>query len=286
MHGINLYDYGARHLALDIPRFTTVDPLAEKYYGISPYAYVLNNPINYIDPDGEIPILSGLIGFFRGLGSGGLKGGFQTAWKTEKNAWKLLGGLFIADKEKNMGGKIGQIFSRLTWELPQTLGGYLTSSVANMAYDSDVSYYAGATVTKVNNQDFGGITLGSYILGDKEIGINPNNSLFQHEFGHTLQSRVYGPSYLFLIGIPSLISASTNDYWKHADKWFEQNANKRSLEYWQRRGTNIEWDNYWNPINAETSIDINKIPSGWTYKDPQFTGGKIIWRSPDDFRIY
>lgn len=34
-------------------RFLTVDPLAEKYYNISPYAYVANNPINAIDPDGR-----------------------------------------------------------------------------------------------------------------------------------------------------------------------------------------------------------------------------------------
>ena len=30
-----------------------IDPLAEKYYSISPYAYVLNNPLKYIDPNGE-----------------------------------------------------------------------------------------------------------------------------------------------------------------------------------------------------------------------------------------
>ena len=29
-----------------------MDPLAEKYYSISPYAYVANNPLRYIDPTG------------------------------------------------------------------------------------------------------------------------------------------------------------------------------------------------------------------------------------------
>ncbi len=37
-------------------RWLTPDPLAEKYYSISPYAYCLNNPINFIDPTGMAPI--------------------------------------------------------------------------------------------------------------------------------------------------------------------------------------------------------------------------------------
>jgi len=34
-------------------RFTTTDPLAEKYYSISPYAYCGNNPIKFVDTDGK-----------------------------------------------------------------------------------------------------------------------------------------------------------------------------------------------------------------------------------------
>ena len=29
------------------------DPLSEKYYGISPYAYCADNPLNAVDPDGR-----------------------------------------------------------------------------------------------------------------------------------------------------------------------------------------------------------------------------------------
>lgn len=35
-----------------IMRTTTIDPLAEKYYSISPYAWCGNNPVNLVDPDG------------------------------------------------------------------------------------------------------------------------------------------------------------------------------------------------------------------------------------------
>ena len=39
----------------DLSRWTTPDPLAEKYYGISPYAFCNNNPVNFVDPDGRFP---------------------------------------------------------------------------------------------------------------------------------------------------------------------------------------------------------------------------------------
>ncbi|MCR5316469.1 MAG: RHS repeat-associated core domain-containing protein [Bacteroidaceae bacterium] len=55
MHGLNEYDYGARHYDPAIGKFTTMDPLCEKYYHISPYAYCLGNPVVFFDPNGEEP---------------------------------------------------------------------------------------------------------------------------------------------------------------------------------------------------------------------------------------
>lgn len=49
-----LYYYGARYYDPRVSLWLNVDPLAEKT--MTPYAYVNNNPINLIDPDGKLII--------------------------------------------------------------------------------------------------------------------------------------------------------------------------------------------------------------------------------------
>ena len=52
MHGLDWYDYGARHYDAALGRWMCMDPLEEKYYDISSYAYCHNNPMNRYDPNG------------------------------------------------------------------------------------------------------------------------------------------------------------------------------------------------------------------------------------------
>ena len=69
VHGLNWYDYGARQYDPILARWDRIDPLAEKYYHISPYAYCAGDPVNAVDSDGRaINLLTGAIGAIAGAG--------------------------------------------------------------------------------------------------------------------------------------------------------------------------------------------------------------------------
>ncbi len=54
MHSLGWYDYGKRFYDPNYRlSFISIDPLCEKYYSISPYAYCTNNPVNAIDLRGD-----------------------------------------------------------------------------------------------------------------------------------------------------------------------------------------------------------------------------------------
>jgi RHS repeat-associated protein len=53
IRNLGYWDYSARMLDSEIGRWFVIDPLCERYYSISPYVYCANNPLRYIDPNGE-----------------------------------------------------------------------------------------------------------------------------------------------------------------------------------------------------------------------------------------
>jgi RHS repeat-associated protein len=66
------YDFGARLLDPRVGRWLSLDPLAGKYPGISPYSFALNTPIQAKDPDGRVVI------FINGMHAG--TGGTRAYW--------------------------------------------------------------------------------------------------------------------------------------------------------------------------------------------------------------
>lgn len=107
------------------------------------------------------------------------------------------------------------------WQLPQNLCGIIYKSITEdnriCVIENNDSRSVGAKVylQKTN----GGISLGKYIFInqdyiDKEIVI-------KHECGHVKQSKILGPLYLLVIGIPSILHAWLNNYigccWKNGE---------------------------------------------------------------------
>ncbi len=88
--GLNMYDYGSRLYDPARAGWSNIDPLAEKFNSYSPYNYVLNNPLLFIDPDGKDVILSNLFS----------KGEFGKAFNSLKSGSKTFNTL-ISKYENN-----------------------------------------------------------------------------------------------------------------------------------------------------------------------------------------
>ena len=217
------------------------------------YAYCLNNPLKYTDPDGEFFILDAwLSGFFQGFFStdqNRLSNGWKRANQLAKNDAKILGGLIRPDFNKGFFGRNWDVFSRLTWEFPQTKVGLTFALFSNLCGQVDnVEYYDGVTVSSGNNFGIGGVvTLGNYINGSSNLSASPDNYLFQHEYGHYLQSKATGPLYLSRYAIPSGLNCLGNK--NHDFHPVEQDANIRAFKYFNNKIDGFsDWNFVRNPI--------------------------------------
>ena len=135
-YGLDLYDFEARQQDPLVGRFTSIDPKAEKYYSISPYAYCAGDPINLIDPTGCST---------------------QVVYNDSTNCYDVVGG-DINDNDLNIYicviGEDGQIENT-----EEILG--VTPTMTSF-YNSDTKKFSGS----INPNDNSGITFISDIMDD------------------------------------------------------------------------------------------------------------------------
>ena len=165
-----------------------------------------------------------------------------------------------------------EIVSRFTWQLPQTLLGFTYANAVNYLSDTQVDYYGGATTVSTPLLSNGqGVTLGSFITGGKDLEADPENALFQHEYGHYLQSQKIGINYIWKVAVPSFLSAlrdrsRSKENKRHKYTSTEQDANSRAIKYFYKRNV-LNWNFKQNPIGREKQWDMKNIMD----KNGQFT---------------
>jgi RHS repeat-associated protein len=290
-----LINMNGRMYDASLCRFLSPDPyvqMPDNSQNFNRYSYCLNNPLVYTDPSGEFfigTIFTGVVEYIKAAGQtvwdfgetifvdGGLEfwhGGSGDAWagfnKEFNNSWAKFdptnpGTRFNNAVKIDAGGfkgNFGQIVSRWTWELPQTLigkgYGHFSNNIGRV---TDVGYFDGATIVNVTDLPLDGdqargVSLGSFIYGqgissnpfETYDGTNiptPGARLLRHEYGHYRQSLRNGWTYIPKYGIPSASGAN----------WTEVDAEYRSDKYFSDEYDAIpvfySYPAHYSPVNAK-----------------------------------
>ena len=255
-------------------RFLSPDPFVQMpdfTQNFNRYSYCLNNPLVYVDENGEIigTYVTFIYDFFRTLFTGGLNFGNKqvmdntwkefdpsASWSKTNKAWQIAKGGWRTDENKPCDEQIYSVISRWTLELPQTFAGKIFSHGRNIFGDVEVSYYHEATVVDaIDKSHLGwGLTLSSFINT-----VNKDRDLVRHEYGHVIQSQKLGLLYIPIVGIPSLAGCGIADISNHKHKyeWYETWANKLSYEYLKVYDS-ADLSMYpWNKTNYSMNYNLN-----------------------------
>lgn len=164
-----------------LSRFLTIDPLAEKYYSWSPYVYVMNNPLKYIDPDGcSTWVMQNSDGTYRVVG-GNLK-------DKDYNIY-----VYSLDKDKGLvrGNSIGVTTS-------------MTSFYNTDANDGKGSWVKGATINPndKSGEDFFGNIVGNTPSLDEYMKNATDGMPYDFKATNGTNQRMYNRKVDFYRGMP------------------------------------------------------------------------------------
>ncbi len=121
------------------------------------------------------------------------------------------------------------------WQLPQNLCGVIYSRLSKnnrlSVIKNEYSEKVGAKVWLQKSS--GAVTLGKYIFVSERY--HDKDATIKHECGHVRQSKILGPLYLLVIGIPSLLHAWLNIYIGCCWKEGKYNYYHFYTEYWANK---------------------------------------------------
>jgi hypothetical protein len=125
------------------------------------------------------------------------------------------------------------------WQFPQILLALLiiniTNKKAQILYKDKKIYFFGKNILS-------GVSLGEYIILSEYV---KDKATLDHEYGHTIQSRIFGPLYLLVIGLPSAIG---NNLW---DRLFHKKWTFLRREKWYYSRYPEKWADKLGGVNRQ-----------------------------------
>ncbi len=154
------------------------------------------------------------------------------ALRTATTIYRHRHSLVAVDTEKKPLGKILQLGSRFTYELPQTIVGMMLYDFFTAFNDNPQRvFHKGITFVRSKLMG-GGLSVGNNVFLWDDCN---HLDTFKHEFGHTFQSRYLGPLYMPIAAMGSMIGYTnyliTNNmfnYYILTEKW----ADELGKKYW------------------------------------------------------